>query len=101
MIKEYLERYDIGFPTFEKLFNLKKDELIEILKDVCIGNSNATELLKEAPNVYKFIENDLPTKIKLCSWSTLEVTPTGIFYKPEHGQGSDVVNFNKFFVLNI
>jgi len=99
MIQEYMEKHRIGFPTFEKLFNLKQERLIEVLKDVCQHHKNASELLNEKPNSYKFIENDEPTKIKLCSWSTLEITPTGIYYKGEHAHSSDVVLFNKFFVL--
>lgn len=101
MVAQYIERYNIGFPTFEKLFNLKKDELLIILREVCHKDNQYKEVLEDNSNVYKSIENDLPTKIKICSWSTIEVTPTGIYYKPEHGQGHDIVLFDKFFVLNI
>ena len=101
MVEEYLEKHKVGFPTFEKLFNLKQERLIEVLKDVCADHKEASEVLNEKPNSYKFIENDEPTKIKLCSWSTIEITPIGIYYKPEHGIGKDVVLFNKYFKLSL
>jgi len=101
MVEEYLEKYKVGFPTFEKLFNLKKDELLKILRELCSHDKNCEEVLEDNSNVYKSIENDKPTKIKICSWSTIEVTPTGIYYKPEHGTGKDIVLFNKFFTLSL
>ena len=100
-VQEYLKKYELGFPTFEKFFNLKKEDLIEKLKEVCEHHKQAIELLNEKPNSYKFIEEDKPTKIKLCSWSTLEITPTGIYYKGENSyESSDVVLFNKFFAVS-
>lgn len=99
-VQEYLEKHRIGFPTFEKLFNLKKDELLKVLKDICIERKY-DDILEDSSNIYKYIENDLPTKIRVCSWSSIEITPTGIYYKPEHGNGHDIALFNKFFVLNI
>lgn len=99
LVKDYLERYNTGFPVFEKLFNLKGEELIETLKDICSHDSLALEVLEEKPNTYKSIENDIPAKIKICSWSTIEITPTGIYYKQEHGQLRDVILFTKFFKL--
>ena len=68
IVEEYQEKHRIGFPTFKKLFNLKMDKLIEVLKDVCADHKEASEVLNEKPNSYKFIENDEPTKIKLCSF---------------------------------
>lgn len=99
-VEEYLEKHRIGFPTFEKLFNLKKEELLKVLREICI-EKKYEDILENSSNVYKYIENDLPTKIRVCSWSSVEITPTGIYYKPEHGDGHSITLFHKFFVLNI
>ena len=40
-------------------------------------------------------------KIIISSWRSLDITPTGIYHKPEHGYGYDVVLFNKFFTLSL
>jgi hypothetical protein len=101
IIDNYLEKYNVGFPTFEKLFNLKSDRLIEVLQDICSDHTKASELLTENPNVTKTIENDMPTKIRLSSWDGLEILPTGINFIPEHGSGYSIVLFNKFFTLNL
>lgn len=100
-MSEYLEKHNVGFPTFEKLFNLKKEKLIEVLKEICVNHKEALDVLNEKPNIYKYIENDDPTKIKICSWSTIEITSIGISYKAEHGQLKGFVFFDKFFTLNL
>jgi hypothetical protein len=99
-IEQYLEKYRIGFPTFEKLFNLKSDKLSVVLQKI-VGQHECRVVFNDKPNFYKYIENDIPTKIIISAWSKIEITPTGIYYKSEYGQQSDVVLFNEFFTLDI
>jgi hypothetical protein len=101
LIEEYKEKKKIGFPIFEKFFNLKMEELIEVLKDVCSENDDAMDILNDKPNVYKYIENDVATKISVSSWSSLEITPLGITFLPEFGPHVHIVSFNKFFKIDI
>lgn len=100
-VEEYLEKHRVGFPTFEKLFNLKMDKLLDVVKEISSHHEKAKYILDEKPNVYKNIENDEPKKIIISSWGSLEITPTGIYHKPEHGFGEDVVLFTKFFALSL
>jgi hypothetical protein len=101
IVEEYLEKHRIGFPTFEKLFGLKMDKLLEVVYEITSHHEKSKYILNEKPRVYKEIENDEPKKIIIASWGSLEITPTGIYHKPEHGCGDDVVLFNKFFTLSL
>ena len=92
------EQWKQGYPVFEKLFNLKKDELKVLLLEIC--GDKYEELIKNC-RVYKSITDDRPDKIEVCFYDKLSITPFGINYCPEHGEGSEVVKFNKFFTLNI
>lgn len=98
IVKEYLEKYEIGFLVFERLFNMKSEELSNTL-DSILGAHRAGIVLNEKPNFYKYIENDKPTKIKICSWDTIEITPLGIYYKGEYGDMENVTLFTKHFKL--
>lgn len=99
LIKEYEEKYNTGFPTFEKLFWLNKHQLVNLLKQVCNDHSKVIELLESNPNCYKKLTNDIPEEVTLSYWSTIKIIPTGIQFKTEHGQFEDVVSFNRFFYI--
>lgn len=92
------EQWKTGYPVFEKLFNLKKDELKPLLLEIC--GENYKELIDNC-RVYKSITDDQPNKVEVCFYDKLVITPFGINYWPEHGECSEVVKFNKFFTLNI
>lgn len=103
MVEEYLEKYKVGFPTFEKLFNLKKDELLKILRELCSHDVLKKPMFSFQKITVMFINlsKTISQQNKNMLWSTIEVTPTGIYYKPEHGTGKDIVLSNKFFTLSL
>lgn len=99
LVEEYLEKYETGFPVFEKLFNMKSEELSETLKSI-VGAHRAGTVLNEKPNFYKYIENDKPTNIKISAWDKIEITPLCIYYQGEYGKELEpVVLFTKHFTL--
>ena len=95
---DFQKQWEVGYPIFEKLFNLKKAELKVLLLEIC-GDSYK-EIIDNC-RVYKSITDDQPDKIEVCFYDKLVITPFGINYWPEHGEGSEVVKFNRFFTLNI
>lgn len=95
------EKYEIGFPILEKLFNLKKEELIELLKDIFEENDSVLEILENKPSVIKTLKDDKADNIAIHFYGSIEINFFGIFYKPEHGSGNYLVRFNKYFKLDI
>ena len=92
------ENYMAGEKTFLKLFNMPKTELLELLKEIC-GTKVSEDVLENSSNVYKEITNDVPQKLIIASWDKLEITPFGIKYVKEHGQSTQIIDFNKFFTI--
>lgn len=87
------EKYEIGFPILEKLFNLKKEELIELLKEIFDDNDSVLEILENKPSVIKTIKDDKADNIAIHFYGSIEINFFGIFYKPEHGSGTYLVKF--------
>lgn len=42
--QKYKEQYEIGFPIFQKLFQLKKDDFIKVMKDIFQNNQKVIEI---------------------------------------------------------
>lgn len=99
LINSIQEQYERGLLIMKKLETLKKDKLIEVMKEICSGHSGAMEVLNETSKVIKTIENDVIDEICICSWPSLRISPFGITYNPEHGEGQNVVKFGKTFTL--
>ena len=95
--EEYKQKYDIGFPIFNKLFNLKKENFVKVMKDICQDNESVLEILENKPTVIKTLKDDEPQDISVCFYSSIEITYSGICYKPEHGCSSYILKFDKFF----
>ena len=95
-----IERMRVGQPTFNKLFEMKKDDLIVKLKDICSNNEKILEVLNEKPNLYREIGDDTPNEMKFCSWNTVIINTLGISYKAEHGNPNLVISFDKYFNLD-
>lgn len=97
--QKYNEIYEIGFPIFQKLFQLNKADFIKvmvfILKDY--KNKHALEILENNPRVVKIIHDDEPYEINIEFYSSIIVSHVGINYKPEHGASFFLVRFDKFF----
>lgn len=101
LIKIYKEKYEVGFATFEKLFNLKSEELIIVLKEIFTEYDYVLEILNNSTKVLKQLENDVPDEIKLISYKSLIINAYGINYVPEYGPQKKLIEFNKFFKIDI
>lgn len=96
--EDFKKKYEIGFPIFERLFEMKSEPLKELLQRVCASHPDV-DVLKEG-SVQKVTLDDKPQSITISYYSSFSITPYGINYKPEHGGGSTVVEFNEFFKLD-
>ena len=96
---EAVELYNIGFPIFQKFFEMPKPELLKVLREIC-GDNVSPETLEDSSSVRKEIIDDVPNSLKVCSWDTLEISPFGIHFRSEHGNSKKIVEFNKFFKLD-
>lgn len=97
LLDNFKKEYEEGFPTFEKLFNLPYKELKEKVKDICGDNTNGFYF--DDAQVTKIIKNDKPTSIEIHFYDEISISPTGIYFTPEHGQTKTIVKFNKYFTL--
>lgn len=95
---DFTKQWELGYPVFEKLFNLKSDELRAILIEIC--GVEYKEVINGG-DVFKSFKNDMPRDLEIRYYSKLSISPFGITYYPEHGNQKDVVKFNKFFKLDI
>lgn len=101
MITEKIKQdYEVGLPIFLKLFNLKKDDFIKVLKNIFQDDTRIIEILENKPSVIKTLTDDEPKDIKIHFYSSLEINYFGIYYKPEHGQMTMVLKFDKFFNID-
>jgi len=94
------DKYKIGMPVFKKLFDLPKDKLIKALRLICNTNKGAIRVLDNNPSVKKEITDDEPSNIELAFYDVIRISPFGITYAPEHGEGSHIVEFNSFFTID-
>lgn len=99
-VEGIIEKMRVGQPTFNKLFEMKKDDLLVKLKDICTNNEKIMEVLTDKPNLYREIGDDTPNEMKFCSWSTVIINPIGIYYKAEHGNSNLIISFDKYFNLD-
>ena len=99
--QKYKGQYEIGFPIFQKLFQLKKDDFVKVMKDIFQDNLKVMEILENKPKVVKTLEDDEPEKISINFYSSIEVTYFGVRYKPEHGVSVMILNFDKFFDVDV
>ena len=99
--EEYKQKYEIGFPIFEKLFHLKKEDFVKVMKDIFQDNNSALEILENNPSVIKTLRNDEPEEIKIYFYDGIEINYLGINYKPEHGPSTRILKFDKFFNVDV
>lgn len=95
--QSYKEKFEIGFPIFSRLFNLNKEDLLKVLKELFKDNHTIYNLLDDNPSVLKTIQDDRISEITISYYDVIRITPFGISYKPEHGSYEYVVKFDKFF----
>lgn len=100
-LENFEESYKIGFETFHKIFNLEKQSLILLIRDIFKDDQNVNNALDDIASVEKIIVDDTPSKISIYAYSTIIIDAFGISYKPEHGFEKRILNFNKYFKLDI
>lgn len=100
LAEKYREMHNVGFPIFEKLFNLKKPELLKVCSEIFYDNEQILEILKKDPLVLKSSRNDEPEEIVISFYSKITIAYYGVSYKPEHGPQKGVLKFDKFFNID-
>ena len=98
----FQEKYDIGYPIFSELFQLKDLELKEKLKDIIgeeLKNQESLYILNPNTGVTREIHNEKYRKITIEFYNWIEITPFGIDYHPEHGRSQVIRLFDKHFKL--
>jgi hypothetical protein len=99
--QKYQEQYEIGFPIFQKLFHLKKDDFIKVMKDIFQDNQKVMEILENKPKVIKTLNDDKPEDISIYFYSSIIIDYSGVKYKPEHGSMNIILKFDKFFNIDV
>lgn len=99
--QKYKEQYEIGFLTFQKLFQLKKDDFIKVMKDVFQDNKSVMKILENRPRVIKTLYDDEPEEMQIHFYSSILINYTGIRFKPEHGSLEMILKFDKFFNVDV
>ena len=95
--KTFKAKWDIGYPKFEKLFNMSSTDLQEKLSACNFPGGISEELRKKSFTVKKIIQDDVPWKIELWFYDNIKITPFGIQYCPEHGRVTNIVDFSLDF----
>lgn len=95
--EEHEERIRIGFPFFEKFFNMSRADLFSHLTDLC--TSVAFHDI-ETIDVHKSLINDVPNHIYIkYHGMSIFITPEGINIQEDGNTSLCVVKFNKYFTL--
>ena len=101
LVQKYKEQYEIGFPIFEKLFQLKKDDFIKVMKDIFQDNKSVMVILENKPRVIKTLNDDEPEEMQIHFYSSILINYTGVRFKPEHGSLEMILKFDKFFNVDV
>jgi len=99
--QKYKEQYEIGFPIFQKLFQLKKDDFIKVMKDIFQENKSVMVILENKPRVIKTLNDDEPEEMQIHFYSSILINYTGVRFKPEHGSLEMILKFDKFFNVDV
>ena len=95
------EQYEIGFSIFQKLFQLKKDDFIKLMKDIFQDNKFVMEILESKPIVIKTLNDDEPVEMQIHYYNSILINYTGVRFKPEHGSLEMILKFDKFFNMDV
>ena len=99
--QKYKEQYEAGFPVFDKLFQLKKDDFIKVMKDIFQDNESVMGILENKPRVVKTLNDDEPEEMQIHFYSSISVNYAGVRFKPEHGSSEMILKFDKFFNVDV
>lgn len=76
--KHYWKEHFKGKPSLENLFNLKRDDLLSLLRSVLHSDEYALSILDEEATVTKTTINDIPVGITIESFNELFIDCHGI-----------------------
>ncbi len=95
---EFMENFMAGIPIFEKLFALPYKELLAKVQTLCGDQIPNTYILIDG-HVVKTTTNDRPDEIRINFYDSITISPLGITYIPEHGNGRLIFDFGKYAKL--
>jgi hypothetical protein len=94
--EKYIEQNKISFDIFNKLFELKKDDFIKVMKYIFKDNKDILQLLEKG-NIIKTIIDDKPDSIVINFYDEIVINCSGIYYNPEYGIPNVILKCNEFF----
>lgn len=89
------EMYDTGLPILTALFNMPHKELRQKLLSICPEHE---EIITKGV-VERISIDDIPTRINVHYYDSIEVTVLGIGFQSEYGKYSHIASFNQHFKL--
>lgn len=98
MPQTFIEMYEVGFPTFKRIFDMDSKSIKNILKEIC-GDKVPNKGILEQGRVKKEMTDDIPEAIEIWHYDHVSITPFGISFYNEHNERTPLVEFNKFFTL--
>ncbi|HMR88490.1 MAG TPA: hypothetical protein PKD51_10065 [Saprospiraceae bacterium] len=98
-VEKYQCEYEIAFPIFNKLFQLNKNDFINLMKEIFHDNGYVMEILNGNPKVIKTLNDDIAEEIQLHFYDSILINWSGVKYKPEHGSLRTIAKFNKDFII--
>lgn len=96
-IEDFKKQYEIGYPILKQLCEGTDANIKEKLRSIL--DSKYHEILDDKPCVTRIMKNEEWSELHVSVWGSIEVSPYGIYYKPEHGGATKLIDFNKHFVL--
>lgn len=93
------EKYEIGLNILRELFSIPSFDLKIKIKEIC-GDLIPIDFSFDESNLHKLSIDDVPNKIEIWYYSNIIIDAFGIYYKPEHAAGFQIIEFNKHFKLN-
>jgi hypothetical protein len=90
-------QHEIGFSILNKLFRLKKNKLIKVLKGIFKDNEPVLKILADRAVVQKILENDQPVSLSIYYHNSIHINHLGIRYKTEDFAPYMIFEFDKSF----
>lgn len=97
--QSYKEKFEIGFPIFLRFYNLNKEDLLKVLKELFKNDYHLYNFLDNNPYVGRTTQDDeIPSIIISYYDDIIKITYFGISYKPEYDNTFlQQIKFDKFF----
>ena len=90
--------WNVGLPIFNKLFEKNSSEIKTVVEKIFESRKvNSNNFGFSHCDVKKVIKNDEPWSIGLYFYDSIEISPLGITFEPEHGFPEMSVKFDSTF----